>query len=165
MIAPERAIMTKLKPAGLALAIAIALPGAAQAETLKVLTAGAFKQVLLAVIPQFQASGRDIKWENDTVGNIIKRIDAGETFDLVIASPAALDTLGKSGKVAGGAVDLAKVGVGVAVREGAAKPDISSVDAFTSAGRSKATSVVWDSPGLSGVVSAVPLVCAASSAR
>ena len=133
MIAAERAIMTKLKSAGLALAIAIALPGAAQAEPLKVLTAGAFKQVLLAVIPQFQASGHDIKWENDTVGNITKRIDAGETFDLVIASPAALDTLGKSGKVAGGAVDLAKVGVGVAVREGAAKPDISSVDAFKQA--------------------------------
>ena len=133
MIALERAIMTKLKSAGLALAIAVALPGAAQAETLKVITAGAFKQVLLAVIPQFQASGHDIKWENDTVGNLIKRIDAGESFDLVIASPAALDTLGKSGKVAGGAVDLAKVGVGVAVREGAAKPDISSVDAFKQA--------------------------------
>ena len=133
MIAPERPIMMKLKSAGLALAIAIALPGAAQADTLKVLTAGAFKQVLLAVIPQFHASGRDIKWENDTVGNISKRIEAGETFDLVIASPAALDRLGKSGKLAGGAVDLAKVGVGVAVREGAAKPDISSVDAFKQA--------------------------------
>jgi molybdate transport system substrate-binding protein len=133
MIALERVMMTKLKSAGLALAIAIALPCAAQAETLKVLTAGAFKQVLLAVIPQFQASGHDIKWENDTVGNLTKRIDAGETFDLVIASPAALDTLGKSGKVAGGAFDLAKVGVGVAVREGAAKPDISSVDAFKQA--------------------------------
>jgi molybdate transport system substrate-binding protein len=133
MIAPERAIMMRFKSAGLAVAIAIALPGAAQADTLKVLTAGAFKQVLLAVIPQFQASGRDIKWENDTVGNITKRIEAGEVFDLVIASPAALDTLGKSGKLAGGAVDLAKVGVGVAVREGAAKPDISSVDAFKQA--------------------------------
>jgi molybdate transport system substrate-binding protein len=133
MMVPEPAIMTKLKFAGWALAIAIALPGAAQAEALKVLTAGAFKQVLLAVIPQFQASGRDIKWQNDTVGNITKRIEAGETFDLVIASPAALDTLSKSGKLAGGAVDLAKVGVGVAVREGAAKPDISSVDAFKQA--------------------------------
>jgi molybdate transport system substrate-binding protein len=132
-MAPEPAIMMKLKSAGLALAIAIALPGAAQAEALKVLTAGAFKQVLLAVIPQFQASGRDIKWQNDTVGNITKRIEAGETFDLVIASPAALDTLSKSGKLAGGAVDLAKVGVGVAVREGASKPDISSVDAFKQA--------------------------------
>jgi molybdate transport system substrate-binding protein len=133
MIAAGRAIMTKLKSAGLALAIAVAFPGAAQAETLKVLTAGAFKQVLLAVIPQFQASGHDVKWETDTVGNITKRIEAGEVFDLVIASPAALDTVGKSGKLAGGAVDLAKVGVGVAVREGAAKPDISSVDAFKQA--------------------------------
>ncbi len=125
--------MMNLKSAGLALAIAIAWPGAAQAEPLKVLTAGAFKQVLLAVIPQFQAAGHDIKWENDTVGNITKRIEAGETFDLVIASPAALDTLSKSGKVAGGAIELAKVGVGLAVREGTTKPDISSVDAFKQA--------------------------------
>ena len=125
--------MMKLKSAGLALAISIALPGAAQAETLKVLTAGAFKQVLLAVIPQFQASGHDVKWETDTAGGIAKRVEAGEVFDLVIASPAALDGLGKSGKLEGRAVDLAKVGVGVAVREGAAKPDISSVDAFKQA--------------------------------
>jgi molybdate transport system substrate-binding protein len=124
--------MMRAKYVVLALAIAIALPGAARAEPLKVLTAGAFKQVLLAVIPPFQASGREVKWETGTVGNIVNRIEAGESFDLVIASPAALDALGKAGKLERG-IDLAKVGVGMAVREGAAKPDIGSVDAFKQA--------------------------------
>jgi molybdate transport system substrate-binding protein len=55
----------------LAFAIAVVLSGEARAEPLKVLTAGAFKQVLLAVIPQFEASGRKVKWETGTVGNII----------------------------------------------------------------------------------------------
>jgi molybdate transport system substrate-binding protein len=116
-----------------ALAIALVLPDVARAEALKVLTAGAFKQVLLAILPQFEATGREVQWDNDTVGSLLKRIEAGESFDVVIASPAALDALGKSGRIAGGVIDLAKVGVGVAVREGAAKPDISTVDGFKQA--------------------------------
>jgi molybdate transport system substrate-binding protein len=124
--------MLRVRYVALAFAIAVVLSGAARAEPLKVLTAGAFKQVLLAVIPQFEASGRKVKWETGTVGNIINRIETGESFDLVIASPAALSALGKSGKLEGG-IDLAKVGVGMAIREGAAKPDIGSVDAFKQA--------------------------------
>jgi molybdate transport system substrate-binding protein len=116
-----------------ALAIAMALPDAARADPLKVLTAGAFKQVFLAIIPQFEAAGRTVQWDNDTVGGLVKRIEAGESFDVVIASPAALDGLGKSGKIGGGGVQLAKVGVGMAVREGAAKPDISTVEGFKQA--------------------------------
>jgi molybdate transport system substrate-binding protein len=117
----------------LALAMAMALLDAARADPLKVLTAGAFKQVLLAVIPQFEAAGRPVQWDNDTVGALLKRIEAGESFDVVIASPAALEALAKSGKIAGGGIGLARVGVGMAVREGAAKPDISTVEGFKQA--------------------------------
>lgn len=129
------ALSARILGASLALAFAIAVgfPGAARAETLKVLTAGAFRQVLLAVIPQFQTPGREVKWEADTVGNIVKRIEAGESFDLVVASPLALEALNKSGKLDGRGIDLAKVGVGVAVREGIVKPDVASVDAFRQA--------------------------------
>ena len=67
-----------------------------------------------------------------TVGNIVNRIEVGENFDLVIASPAALASLAKLGKLEAG-IELAQVGVGVAVREGAAKPDIGSVSAFKQA--------------------------------
>jgi molybdate transport system substrate-binding protein len=127
--------MIDLRRMGVALALAVAmvLPGAARAEALKVLTAGAFKQVLLAIIPQFEAEGHEIQWDNDTVGALLKRIEAGERFDVIIASPAALEALTKSGKIAGGGVELAKVGVGMAVREGAARPDISTVEGFKQA--------------------------------
>jgi molybdate transport system substrate-binding protein len=140
--------MLRVRYVALAFAIAVVLSGEARAEPLKVLTAGAFKQVLLAVIPQFEASGRKVKWETATVGNIINRIEAGESFDLVIASPAALTALGKSGKLEGG-IDLAKVGVGMAIREGAAKPDIGSVDAFKQA-LLAAKSVAYVDPAAGG---------------
>ena len=121
------------------LAFAVALlsrtlwSGATQAEPLKVLTAGAFKEVLLAVIPAFEASGLQLQWQNDTVGNLVKRIEGGERFDVVIASPSALRTLENSGKISGGTTNLASVGVGVAIREGAPKPDIATVEAFKQA--------------------------------
>src|SRR5258705_11347866 len=88
-IAPGGASMLGVRYVALAFAIAVVLSGGARAEPLKVLTAGAFKQVLLAVIPQFEASGRKVKWETATVGNIINRIEAGGKFDLVVPSPAA----------------------------------------------------------------------------
>ncbi len=135
--------------AAFAVALAIALPDAAQADALKVLTAGAFKQVLLAIIPQFQATGRDLQWDNDTVGGLVKRVEGGESFDVVIASPAALEALAKSGKIAGGGVDLAKVGVGMAVREGAAEPDISTVEGFKQA-LLAARSVAYIDPAAGG---------------
>ena len=140
--------MTKIGSIAIAFVVALVFLGEARAETLKVLTAGAFKQVLLTVIPQFQTTGRDVKWETGTVGNIVSRIEAGESFDLVIASPAALATLAKSGKLEVG-IDLARVGVGVAVREGAARPDIGSVDAFKRA-LLAAMSVAYVDPAAGG---------------
>jgi molybdate transport system substrate-binding protein len=62
--------------------------------------------------------------------DIMKRLGAGEIFDLVIVSSASVDELIKQGKVAGGRVDLAKTGIGVAVRAGAPKPNINSADAL-----------------------------------
>ena len=60
-----------------------------------------------------------------------KQIEAGEAFDLVIIDSDEVDDLIKQGKIAGDTrVDIVRVGIGVAVREGAPKPDISSVDAF-----------------------------------
>ena len=116
-----------------ALTLALVPPDVARAETIKVLTAGAFKQVLQAVIPPFEASGHKVSWDNDTAGALVKRIEGGESFDLLIASPAALQALAKSGKVSGVGTALARVGVGVAVREGAPKPDIGTVEDFKKA--------------------------------
>ena len=69
--------------------------------------------------------------DNDTAGALVKRINGGEAFDLVVLTPGALEPLAKDSKVVGGSVQrLAKVAIGVAVKRGAPLPDISSVDAF-----------------------------------
>jgi molybdate transport system substrate-binding protein len=66
-----------------------------------------------------------------TAGSIPSRLQRGEPADVLIMVGEALDALTKQGKVVDGSrVDLARSGIGMAVRAGAPKPDISSVDAF-----------------------------------
>jgi molybdate transport system substrate-binding protein len=112
-------------------AVGLMAASAANGADIKVLSAGAFKQIVLAVQPSFeQQTGHRLVVDNDTVGALVKRIESGETFDVVFVSPAAADGLTKAGKVAGERVDLARVGVGVMVREGAAVPNVSTVEDF-----------------------------------
>lgn len=107
----------------------------AQAAELTVLSAGAINSVAAALTPAYEAhSGNKVVRRNDTVGGLLRRIAAGETFDVVLMSPAGLDELAKDGKiVAGSQVKLAQVGVGVGVRNGAPPPDITTVAAFKAA--------------------------------
>ena len=82
--------------------------------------------------------------------DMMKRLQGGETVDLVIIGANSLDELVKLGKVEPGSrVDFVKSGVGVAVRAGARKPDISSGDAVKQALLS-ASSIGYSS-GPSGV--------------
>jgi molybdate transport system substrate-binding protein len=129
MSAGDRVMNKRIALVALMLALGMQSAGAAE---IKVLTAGAFKQVLLALVPEYEKqSGNTVKIENDTVGALVKRIEGGDAFDVVIVSPVAISELTKSGKVAAdSSANLAKVGVGVVVKEGAPHPDISSVDAF-----------------------------------
>ncbi|MES2535404.1 MAG: substrate-binding domain-containing protein [Pseudomonadota bacterium] len=105
--------------------------GASAAE-IKVLTAGAFKPVVMAIVPEFEKqTGHQVLVQNDTAGAIVRRITGGERFDLVVLTPAALEQLGQAGKVSGTSVmRLARVAIGVAVKAGASPPDISTVAAF-----------------------------------
>lgn len=123
--------MTLLGLAALSIAAMGGTRETAAAE-IKVLTAGAFKQVLLALVPEFEKqTGHKVIVENATVGVLTKRIGGGEAFDLAVLTPRAVDDLTKQGKFADGSrQNLARVGVGVVVKDGTPKPDISSVDAF-----------------------------------
>jgi molybdate transport system substrate-binding protein len=79
-------------------------------------------------------SGNKVSVENDTVGALMKRIEAGESFDVVVMTPETVDKLTGEGKVISGSrANLARVGVGVMVKAGANKPDISTVEAFKKA--------------------------------
>ena len=115
-----------------AVLMAAGAPRDAGAAEIKVLTAGAFKQVVLALVPDFEKqTGHKVTVENETVGALTKRIEGGEGFDLAVLTPGAVDNLTGKGKFAAGSrTNLARVGVGVVVKDGTPKPDISSVDAF-----------------------------------
>ena len=126
---------TKLRCAALiAGALGLAVPVANAAEV-KVLSAGAFKQVVLALVPEFQSqTGNTVTVDNGTTGQLKGRIDGGEAFDIVVITPAVIDEMIASGKVAAGSeVKLAGVGIGVVVKEGAPKPDIGTVEKFKQA--------------------------------
>lgn len=107
----------------------------AQADTIKVLTTGAFKQVVVALVPAFEArSGHKVDVQNDTAGALAKRIAAGESFDVLVLTPAGLKTLATEGKVKADSVaTLAKVAIGVAVKAGAPQPAMASVEDFKQA--------------------------------
>ena len=113
-------------------AIWLTFAGVAGAADIKVLTAGAFKQVVLALVPEFEKqSGHKVVVDNGTAGQLKKRIEGGEAFDVAVITPAVVDELTTQGKlVPGSRVNLASVGVGVVVKEGAPKPDVGTVDAF-----------------------------------
>jgi molybdate transport system substrate-binding protein len=114
----------------LAAAALLASATLADAAEVKILTAGAMKAVVLELVPAFEKeTGHKAVVDNDTAGGLLKRIEGGEAFDLAIITPGALRDLGGKGKV-GGATSVARVGVGVVVKDGAPLPDVSSVEAF-----------------------------------
>lgn len=110
-----------------------ALLNVASAAEIKVLGGSAVIPVMEVLIPQFErASGHKVIADFDgAIGAMTKRIQGGEAADVVIVSRQQIESLEKAGKVIKGTgADLARLGVGVFVRKGARKPDISSVEAF-----------------------------------
>jgi molybdate transport system substrate-binding protein len=116
-------------------AAACAGADAAGAAELKVLTAGAFKPVVAALAPVFEGqTGHTVRIENDTAGALARRIGNGEAFDVVVLTPAAMEPLEQAGRVArGSSVRLARVAIGVAVKQGAPLPAIGSESALRQA--------------------------------
>ena len=108
-----------------------AFAGAAVGADLGVLSAGAVEPGLRAAAAAYaKQSGNEVKITFNTAPEIRKRMQAGDAFDVVIAPPAALDEFATSGKIAADRVALGRVGLGVAVRPGAAIPDISNTEAL-----------------------------------
>jgi molybdate transport system substrate-binding protein len=99
---------------------------------IKVFSTIATKEAYLILVPQFERdSGNKVTTTWAGTVDVMKRMAAGEIHDLIIISSTELDTLIKDGKIAQGSrLDIAKSGIGVAVRAGAPKPDIGSSEAL-----------------------------------
>ena len=110
---------------------ALFLSTATQAAEIKLLASAAVKDAFLELIPQFEkATGHKVVVAWSASPDIRTRIAGGEAADLVILASSGADELIKQGKLtAGSRNNFAKSGIGVAVRAGAPKPDISSTDA------------------------------------
>jgi molybdate transport system substrate-binding protein len=104
----------------------------AGAAEIKVLSSNALKTVFEALGPQFEkANGHKIVFKFDAAAPLKVEIEKGEAFDLALLTTAGVDDLIKQGKlVAATRADIADSVVGMAVRKGAPKPDISTTDAF-----------------------------------
>jgi molybdate transport system substrate-binding protein len=142
----------RFAPTILATALSLAMTQFATAADIKVISGGAFKQVLNALAAQYEKeSGNTLDLTYQTVGQHLKLIKSGaETFDVAVLTPEAIDGLIKDGKVvAGSRADLAKTGVGVVVKTGTPLPDIGTVDAFKRA-LLKAKSVAYIDPAAGG---------------
>jgi molybdate transport system substrate-binding protein len=114
---------------------------------IRVMTGGAPKEVLGVLIPQFEPkTGHKVHLTFAVISAIQQKLDAGETPDMVLMPVPAIEARVKAGTFRGDArAALGTVRVALVVREGAAKPDISTLDAFKSTMLS-APSVVHSNP-------------------
>jgi len=137
---------------GIGLMLLLAQGQAAQAAEVKVLSIPPLRTSLDELGPQFErATGHKLMVKYDVSAALKRQIDAGETFDVALILPAMIDDLLKQGKVAAGTrTDISRAAVGVAVKKGAPKPDISSAEAFKRT-LLNAKSVAYSAEGASGV--------------
>ena len=141
-----------LQAAAFFLLLGFSTAGAADAAEIKVLSSSALNAVITELTPQFErATGHRLSVQYGASAVLKKRIDAGESPDVAILTPALIDELIKQGKCAPDVhTDIARSGVGVAVRAGAPKPDIGTVEAFKKALRD-ARSIGYTNPALGGL--------------
>jgi molybdate transport system substrate-binding protein len=125
---------------------------AAEAAEVKVLCAPAMRAVMNELGPQFErATGHKLVTQFDVIGVLKRQIDAGKSFDVAILTMPLIDDLVKEGQIAAGTrADIARSGIGVIVRTGAPKPDISSADAFKRA-LLNATSISYGREGATAI--------------
>jgi len=135
--------------ASVALAIGAAMPAGAAEVTL--ICSNALKSVMEEIGPQFEkTSGHKLRITYGSTGPLKASIDKGTAFDVAILGVGATDQLVKDGKLAAATrADIARSAMGVAIRPGLPKPDISSVEAFKRA-LLDAKSIGYSEDGLTG---------------
>ena len=145
--------MTTHALAAVAVALAIALSsGTATAAEITALVSNAFKTSFPDLAPLFEkATEHRLKITFGSTDPLKIRIEKGEVVDLAIIGEEPIDDLVKQGKlVATTRVVVARSGLGVAIRKGAPKPDLSTTEAFKRA-LVNAKSIGFNERGLTGI--------------
>jgi molybdate transport system substrate-binding protein len=126
------------RPRMISAAVALGLAGmltlvsAAGETTLTVLCSNGLKAVIEELAPKFERDSRNkVVVKYGLAATLKQQIEAGEPFDVAFVTPGAMDDLTKAGKIAAGTrATVARVGLAIAIKTGARKPDIKTVDAF-----------------------------------
>jgi molybdate transport system substrate-binding protein len=115
--------------------IFLAVRTPAQTKELRVLSSDGMKPVVEELTPQIEkVTGCKLALEFNSSKNLKDKIQAGESFDAAILTAEVLDDLIKQGKIASGSrTDFARTGIGVGVKAGAPKPDVSTAEALKQA--------------------------------
>lgn len=138
--------MQFIRSGALALSMA-AMP--AMAAEIKIVSAEAVRGALESVAAQYtKDTGNTVAFSFSTAGQVRDKVQAGEAADIAIASNTVIAGLVQAGKVAA-ATDLGRIGLAVAVREGAPVPDVSTPEAFVKALRA-ARAVSFTNPAAGG---------------
>jgi molybdate transport system substrate-binding protein len=119
-----------------------------------VFASSSMREVLESLVPGFaQASGYQVAVSYDAANLILRRVRNGESADVAVLAGSAIKQLTDLGVVEpASCTDLARSGIGMAVRAGASRPDIGSIEAFKRV-LLAAESVAYTTEGASGVVS------------
>ena len=122
------------------------------AADITLLASTGVSSMMKVVLLEFEKkTGHNIKVSYDTSNLLMKRIQSGESVDLVILTAPLIDELTQSGKITSGSrLDLAKSGIGVAIQSGKTKPDISSPESLKKA-LLETNSVAYTATGASGI--------------
>jgi molybdate transport system substrate-binding protein len=125
------------------------------ADEIKVLAGSAVDTAFAVLIPEFERARRDkVHFDGDgAIGQMAKRVEAGEAVDVLVVSRQQIQALEKQGRLVPGTVrEIARMGVGVFVRKGGPKPDISTPETFK-ASMLSAKSIGYNDPALGAPVS------------
>lgn len=111
------------------------------------LTGGATLEVERALADDFtKQTGTKVVFDTGTAGQVQKKVESGDTADVIVASAAVMDALERQGLIRPKTTSIvARAGIGVAVRAGAPKPDISTPEKFRAA-MLAAKSVIYTDP-------------------
>jgi len=126
-----------------------AMPAAA--SEVVVFCPGAVQTVVRGLVPDYEKkTGNTVKFEFGTAGAVAKKVAEGAPGDVVLATHKGLAALAKAGKVDGASIkDLGSMGVGVAVKAGAPKPDIHDIESFKKS-MLAAKSIMYANPAKGG---------------
>ena len=107
------------------------LAGAAQAAELQVLSAGAIEPGLKAAVTAFEKqTSHTVRITYNTAPELRKKMASSPAFDVVIAPPAVIGEFAAAGQLAEVRANVGRVGMGVAVKQGAPVPDVTTAEAF-----------------------------------